>query len=218
MHTILSIPKTRTLAAVLLLGPLTAAAVEIYGGVGTTGGEVGLAQSVAAAASVRVEVNALRYSSSFTTSGIDYDTKLEATNAAVYLDAFFYGNVRVSAGALVGRRKMHGTATGIGSTISFNGVPYPMLPGDALDFEATFPTVTPYLGIGYGHHDAAPGLHLYVDAGVAYGRPKVTLSPTASLLAKVNPADLLAEQSSVQDKADRYRAYPVLKVGLIYAF
>ena len=46
----------------------------------------------------------------------------------------------------------------------------------------------------------------------------MTLSPTASLAAKVSPADLAAEQLLVQDKADRYRAYPVLKVGLSYGF
>ena len=167
---------------------------------------------------MRLEVDALRYSTSFTTSGIDYDAKLEATNAGVFVDGFVYGNVRISAGALVGSRKIHGNATGIGNTIAFNGVTYPVAPGDALNFEAKFPTVTPYLGIGYGHHDGSSGLHFYADAGVAYGRPKVTLSPTASLAMKVSPTDLLAEQESVQDKADRYRAYPVLKLGLIYAF
>jgi len=89
--------------------------------------------------------------------------------------------------------------------------------GDALDFDAKFPSVTPYLGLGYGHRTGA-GLQLYADAGVAYGRPKVTLSPTASLAAKVSPTDLAAEQVSVQDKADRYRTYPVLKIGLSYGF
>ena len=218
MHTIPLVSKRFAFAAVLLLGPLTGAATEVYGGAGTTGGELGLAQPLGSSASFRLEVEALRYSSSFTTSGIDYDTRFKATNAGIYLDGFVYADVRVSAGALVGSRKLHGTATGIGNTISFNGVPYPVSPGDALNFEAKFPTVTPYLGIGYGHHDASQGLHFYADAGVAYGRPRVTLSPTASLLEKLNPSDLLAEQSSVQDKADRYRAYPVLKVGVVYAF
>ncbi len=218
MHTNHPFSKRIAVLAALLLGPLAAAATEVYGGAGTTGGELGLAQALGASASFRLEVDALRYSTSFTTSGIDYDARFNATNAGIYLDGFVYADVRISAGALVGSRKMHGTATGIGSTISFNGVPYPVSPGDALNFEAKFPTVTPYLGVGYGHHDAAQGLHFYADAGVAYGRPKVTLSPTASLIEKVNPTDLLAEQSSVQDKADRYRAYPVLKIGVVYAF
>jgi hypothetical protein len=47
---------------------------------------------------------------------------------------------------------------------------------------------------------------------VAYGRPKVTLTPSASLAA------IAAQQASVQDQADHYRAYPVLKIGLSYGF
>ena len=120
-------------------------------------------------------------------------------------------------GALIGSRKFDGNATSLGNTVVLNGVTYPVSPGDALDFDARFPTVTPYLGLGYGHR-AGAGLQLYADAGVAYGRPKVTLSPTASLAAEVSPTDLLAEQQSVQDKADHYRAYPVLKIGLSYGF
>ena len=59
---------------------------------------------------------------------------------------------------------------------------------------------------------------LYADAGVAIGRPKVTLTPSASLAAKVNPADLASEQNSAQDKADGLRFYPVLKLGIRYTF
>ena len=50
------------------------------------------------------------------------------------------------------------------------------------------------------------------------GRPDVRLSPSASLAAKINPSDLAAEQASAQDKANRLRAYPVVKIGVAYAF
>lgn len=76
--------------------------------------------------------------------------------------------------------------------MAIDGVRYPVSPGDALDFDAKFPTVTPHLSLGYGHR-AGAGLQLYADAGVAYGRPKGTLWPTASLPARVSPADGLAE-------------------------
>jgi hypothetical protein len=205
-------------AAIALVSfPLAAASAELYGGVGSTGGEIGIAQPLGDALSVRLEGNALSYRTHFTTNGIDYDARLRSGNAAAYVDGFLVGSVRVTGGALVGSRKFHGTATSLGGSVTINGVAYPVGPGDALDFDASFPRVTPYLGVGYGHH-AGPGLQLYADAGVAYGRPKVTLSPTASLATKVSPSDLLAEQQSVQDKADRYRVYPVLKIGLGYRF
>jgi hypothetical protein len=216
MHRTLSAKPIATAIALVLL-PLAAASAEIYGGAGSTGGEIGVAQAVGSSFTMRLEGNALSYRTHFTTDGIDYDARLKSSNAAVYLDGFVVGSVRITGGALMGSRKFHGTATSLGSTVVINGVTYPVSPGDALDFDAKFPSVTPYLGLGYGHR-AGPGLQFYADAGVAYGRPKVTLSPSASLAMKVSPADLLAEQQSVQDKADHYRAYPVLKIGLGYGF
>ena len=198
-----------------------ASAAEFYLGGGTTGAEVGVAQPVGSGLTLRLEGNALTYRTHFNTDGIDYDARLKANNAGAYVDAFVSGGIRVTAGALMGNRKFHGTATGLNGSVSLNGVSYPVTPGDALDFEAKFPSVTPYLGLGYGHRgggDAGTGLRVYADAGVAYGRPKVTLSPTASLLTKVGEANVLAEQQTVQDKADKYRVYPVLKLGLGYAF
>ena len=216
MHrTISAKPIAAAIALVLL--PLAASSAEIYAGAGSTGAELGLAQAVGSSFTVRLEGNALSYRTHFTTDGIDYDARLKSGNAAAYLDGFVIGSVRITGGALIGSRKFHGTATGLGNTVQINGVSYPISPGDALDFDAKFPSVTPYLGLGYGHR-AGAGLQLYADAGVAYGRPKVTLSPLASLAMKISPTDLLAEQQSVQDKADRYRAYPVLKVGLSYGF
>ena len=217
MHRTLSAQPIAAAIALLLLSPFAATSAEVYGGAGSTGGEIGVAQAVGASVTVRLEGNALSYRTHFSTNGIDYDARLKSNNAGVYLDGFVFGGIRVTGGALIGSRKFHGTATSLGSTVSLNGVPYPVSPGDALDFDAKFPNVTPYLGIGYGHR-AGAGLQLYADAGVAYGRPKVTLSPTASLAMQINPVDLLAEQQSVQDKADHYRAYPVLKIGLSYLF
>ena len=78
--------------------------------------------------------------------------------------------------------------------------------------------MTPYLGLGFGHRAGGTGLRLYADAGVAWGRPEVRLSPSASLAAKINPADLAAERAAAQDKGDRIRAYPVVKLGVAYAF
>ena len=207
----------RLLLALPLL-PACASAADVYGGIGSTGFELGLSQSLGGSFGVRLDANTLTYTRKFTTSDIDYDAKLKFLNAGAYLDWFVVDGFRFTGGALIGNRRIHGVATGVGNTVKLNGVTYPLATTDALDFEAKFPTTTPYLGIGWGHHAQGTGFHFYADAGVAYGRPKVTLTPTATLLAKINPADLAAEQSSVQDKADDFRAYPVLKLGIVYSF
>jgi hypothetical protein len=191
---------------------------EVYGGGGTTGFEVGVAQPLSSRFAARLEANSLHVTRSFTTSDVDYDAKVKANNAGVYLDWFLGSSFRLTGGALVGNRNVHGTARSTGNTIELNGVTYVLTAGDSLDFDAKFPNVTPYVGIGWGHQEDSAGLHFYADAGVAIGRPRVTLTPSPSLAAKVNPNDLASEQTSAQDKADGLRFYPVLKLGIRYTF
>ncbi len=208
----------RGLAAALWVAAGGAAAGELYAGVGTTGLELGVAGRFGGDFAGRLEANALSVTRNLSTSDVDYDAKMKFVNAGVYLDWFVAGGLRLTGGALVGDRKVHGTARSAGNTISLNGVVYPVAAGDTLAFDARFPTATPYLGIGFGHHRADAGWHLYADAGVAFGRPKVKLSPSASLAAKLNPSDLAAEQALAQDEANGLRAYPVLKLGVAYTF
>lgn len=206
------------LVAALCLSAFDAAAGELYAGVGTTGVELGVGNRLGDSVTGRLEANALTYTRNFSTSDVDYDAKMKFVNAGAYVDWFLGSGFRVTGGALLGSRKVHGTARSFGNTITLNGVVYPVAAGDTLDFDAKYPSVTPYLGLGFGHHRQDAGMHFYADAGVAFARPKVTLTPSASLAAKLNPGDLGSEQALAQDKANGLRAYPVVKLGATYAF
>ena len=61
-------PLAAAIALVLL--PLAAVGAEIYGGIGTTGGELGAAQALGTAFGVRVEGNVLRYRTDKTDDGL----------------------------------------------------------------------------------------------------------------------------------------------------
>lgn len=204
--------------AALSCATLNAFAAEVYGGAGTTGLELGFSQPFSDRFGARLEANTLNVSHNLSTSNVDYDTKVKFTTAGVFGDYFLGSSFRITGGALMGNRKIHGVARSISNTIQLNGVTYLVAAGDSLDFEAKFPSVAPYLGIGWGHQQDSGGLHFYADAGAAFGRPKVTLTPTASLAAKLNPTDLASEQSSAQDKANSLRNYPVLKLGVRYTY
>jgi hypothetical protein len=206
-----------TLAALSCAGT-TASAGEVYGGIGSTGLELGLSHSLSERFGARLEGNSLSVTRNFTTSNVQYDARVKFSNAGLYLDWFVASSFRITGGALLGSRKIHGTARSIGNTIQLNGVLYPVVAGDSLDFDAKFPSATPYFGVGWGHQSGAPGLHLYGDVGVAIGKPEVTLTPSASLASKLNPNDLTAEQSAAQDKANSLRNYPVFKIGLRYTY
>ncbi len=206
------------LAAALSLAFVEASASELYAGIGTSGLELGAGARIGESFAARLDLNVLTVRRNVSTSDVEYDAKMKFFNAGAYLDWFVAGGFRLTGGTIIGDRKVHGTARSSGNTITLNGVVYPVAAGDGLDFDAKFPTVTPYLGVGFGHHRVDAGLHFYADAGVAYGRPKVTLTPTASLAAKLNPGDLASEQVLAQDQANSLRAYPVLKLGAAYAF
>lgn len=195
-----------------------ASADEVYGGAGTTGVEMGYGLKLDATRGVRVEANLLKYSPSFSTSDVDYDAKLKFGNAGMYFD-WFPGDssFRVSTGALIGPRKLEGTGRPNGGAITINGVAY-SAPGESLYMEAKFPIVSPYIGIGWGHKQSDNGGGFYADFGTAYGRPKVTLTASPGLLAAAGQANIDEEQRRAQDKADKLRFYPVLKVGYSYAF
>lgn len=196
---------------------VAASADEVYGGAGTTGVEVGYGLKLGADRGVRVDANFLNYSPSFSTSDVDYDAKLKFGNAGVYFD-WFPGDssFRVSTGALAGPRKLEGTGRPNGGVITINGVTYAAA-GESLHMEAKFPTVAPYIGIGWGHKESDKG-GFYADLGTAFGRPKVTLTASPGLLAAAGQANIDEEQRRAQDKADKLRFYPVLKVGYSYAF
>ena len=213
-------PRTaRATLAVLSCVSVHAMAAEVYGGAATTGVELGVGQTFAERFGLRLEGNSLNLTRNFSTSDVQYDAKVKFGNAGVFADVFIARGFRLTAGALVGDRGIHGVARSVGNTIQLNGVAYPVAAGDSLNFEAKFPTVSPYIGLGWGHQPSATaGLQFYADVGVAIGRPEVTFSPSASLAAKVNPSDLASEQASAQDKANSYRNYPVVKIGLLYAF
>ena len=152
-----------TLAA-LSCTAINTSAGEVYGGIGSTGLELGLSHGFSERLGARLEANSLRITRDFTTSDVQYDARVKFANAGLYMDWFVAGSFRLTGGALIGSRKIHGKARSIGNTIELNGIVYPIAAGDSLDFDAKFPSVTPYVGLGWGHHNDAPGLHLYGDA------------------------------------------------------
>lgn len=192
-----------------------ASAGEAYQGIGTTGLEAGYGVKLADTYGVRLDVSFLSYKQRLSTGDVDYDAKLKFANAGLYGDWFLSGSFRISGGALIGSRTLEGHGQSSGGTV--NGVAYPAAAG-GLRLEAKFPTVAPYLGIGWGHRQSNSGLGFYADLGAAYGRPKVQITSSPALVAAVGQANIDDEQRMAQDKADSLKFYPVAKIGVSYTF
>lgn len=209
----------KSMLLVVAIASAPALADEGYMGLGSTGLTLGFARGLGPGAVGRLEVNGLDYSRSYSSDGIDYDARLRHGSAAAFYDWFpTREGFRLTAGLFAGDTRLTGSSNGAaGTNYTINGVSYSAA-GESLSLRIKWPTVLPYLGVGWGHGQAAAGLGFYADAGVAYGKPSVSLSATPGLTAQATQANIDAERQRIENDVDKYRYLPVLRVGLSYTF
>lgn len=206
------------LAAGTLLLAGKANAVEVFGGLGSSGVEIGLAERVGGGVGLRMSGEFLRVGRDFESDGTTYDTKLKFATLGLYGDYFVAGGgFRLSGGVVIGTRKASGNAVVRDGAISINGTSYPAA-GESVGASARFPSAVPYVGIGYGHHQPSKGSGFYLDFGVAIGKAEAKVTPSPGLAAAAGQANVDAEQRKLQHDVDKIKAYPVLKFGFSYAF
>lgn len=192
-------------------------AVELFGGLGTTGLEIGLGSRIGPNTGLRMDAEFLDYSRSFDRNGASYDTKLKFSTLGVYGDYFLGSSFRFTAGALIGQRKASGNGVATNGTITINGTTYPAA-GESVAAEARFPSFAPYLGIGFGHAQVSKGLSFYFDAGVAIGKADAKITASPGLVAAAGQPNIDAEQRNLQDSVDALKFFPTVKFGLGYNF
>lgn len=206
--------------AVMAVASVSAQATEseIYGGVGTTGVSIGYARAITPSMGTRVEANVLSYKGNVTAGEIQYDAKLKMNSVGVFYDYFpFASHIRMTTGAYLGNRKLDLTASGA-STVVINSTTYDAK-GESVYGSVKFPKVSPYLGIGYGHNANDSGISFVADVGIALGKPTVSLSASPGLTAAAGQANIDAERNKAQsDINSKYKAYPVIKIGMGYVF
>lgn len=195
----------------------SASATGLYGNIGSDGLGIGFGRVVSESVGLRGELNYGRLDYSFKSADIDYDATIKLKSAGVYGDWFPTPSAfRLTAGLNFNGSRIDATGTS-DRTLIINGRPYSAA-GEKVIATIEWPSVMPYIGIGFGHGPAAKGWGMFADLGVLIGSPKTTLSTTPGLASQVSSADLEAERRKLQEKADDYRVYPVLKIGVSYRF
>ena len=209
-----------TIVLLLALGAATEAraqAGEIYGHVGTEGLGIGYSHSISPQAGVRVEANYGRFSRKIETDGVEYDARIRLGGIGVIGDWFPADNgFRLSGGLTWNDKKGSGTGRSEAESVTLNGQTYSLV-GEELRGSIKFPTVMPYLGIGWGHQGATRGWGFTADLGVLFGKPKARLSATPGLQQQAGD-DIEAERRELQREANKFKVYPILKVGVSYRF
>lgn len=199
-------------------------AQQVYLQGGTLGVGIGAALNVTKWFGMHADFNAINLSHNFTVGGNRYEDGIRLRQGGIYGDVFPWSNsgFRVTAGLRITDNEVSGNSVPTNGVYVFDGKASPAFPGEYATATVKYPTVMPYLGIGYGLQPRGKGFGLVVDLGVAYGVPRssYTLSPALSQIA--GPA--MSEQiiatglQQLRDKASPFRWYPTLQIGISYHF
>jgi len=221
------------IACGLLLATQSASAQEIYAKIGFLGVGAGYAHSLNERFGVRADFSSVGTISRDGTAGrLRYDADLKANQLGAYGDWFpFGGSFRLSAG--LHSRKLEVAADGRASqsgTITVGNVEVPYGGDtDTAHARVKWPTVAPYLGIGWGHHvGRGKGFGFLADIGVSFGSPKTELTISAPLREKLDvrailtgtsaDAEIERQRRDIADDVEEVKVFPHLFVGVSYRF
>lgn len=194
--------------------------------IGTPGVGIDLTKDITRTLNARAGVNFFSYGMSDEDDGDEGEAATE-----IELDLFLMtvpllldwhpsaGGFRLSCGIVFNGNKLELTATP-GDTVEINDEEYQI---SSLNGEATFNSLAPYLGIGWGNSSEKESgrWHFSFDLGVMFqGEPDIRLSATASDPAQQSmlDADLESEIDEIEDDASVFNIYPVLAFGVSYTF
>lgn len=214
----------RRFAAVLALAVTgllpQAQAGEVYANVGLPGIGLGYAHPIDSRFTVRADFMTLGSRSKSTTEeGIRYDGRYKLQRLAVLGDWFpFGGSFRLTGGLSSNQYKVTLDATGENGSLTIGDRTYTTTAADGLKVEVKFPSVTPYLGIGWGHQSAS-GWRFGADIGALVGRAKVNATVRGALASEPDiQANLDKELAELRDGVGKVRAIPQLSVAIGYSF
>ena len=215
------------LGAVVLAVALPAAAVEAYAATGFPYALIGVAHPLNDWFALHADFGTIAHHG-YTGSTADNDFKgqIDYNRAALVGDWFVArGGFRLSGGVTFNQAKATMTASAHNGKISIGGQQYDA-PSNLyyVQSDLSFPKAAPYVGLGWGHHDSAPGLSFNVDLGASIGTAKATplkASPalaTELALNQQGAADLAQENRDFQSTVHQFKAIPQLTLGVGYRF
>ncbi len=200
------------------------------------GGEV--ATAVTHSSNVRMGFNAFSYSRGFAQDGVNYNGSLTLRSVEAHFDWFpFAGSFHISPGVMAyNGNQVKGNATvlagqafSLGNGIYTTDPANPMIGTGKIDFARVAPTFL----VGWGNLLPRHGRRwsIPVEIGFAYqGQPRATLalaggvcdvSLTFCRSVASDPtvqANILAEQTKINNNLSLYKFYPVISVGFGYKF
>lgn len=245
--------KTKLFLAMFGLSCLTVQAneVEVYSKVGLPGVAVGAGYGINEYVSVRADYATLgSIKRDFKKREFAYNAKLKNDKLNLMVDFFpFKNGFRITSG--LGLLATKASATGhvknpINQRFKLGNQTYHIQidEKDKAYAEIKYPSVSPYLGLGYGHHIKQKNGNEWgflFDVGVYFGSAKTHLSLSQTLNDKLVDADQVASQASgtartraesqayinqnleqerskVSEVSSRFKVLPAVSLGISYNF
>lgn len=169
---------------------------------------------------LRLGFNTLNFGHTMKVSGSDYKATADIQSFGTTLDYYPLGTgLRLSAGARFGESELRVRARPA-SAIRLGDSTYSPDEVGSVTGRATFNSVVPYVGIGYGTTFFDGRMTVSLDAGAAYvGRANVRLAASGPYASDpVVQTDLSREAARIRDKAGDFQFYPAVQFSIGYRF
>ncbi len=195
------------------------ATVDIDVHASTLGVGAGFAFPITKNLAGRISLNQYTYTYQSTTDKINYDATLELESVAALADwHLFNGITHLSAGVIYNNNSLNMKAVPVGTTFTINNVVYQTNDITSLNADISFNKAAPYLGFGWSGRASKTGFSFKTDFGIMFqGAPKSKLTATGPS-ASAAAANIAAAEAELDKKLSKYNKYPVISVGMGYAF
>lgn len=194
------------------------AAIDVHAS--SLGFGVGFAIPVTENVSGRLSLSKYNYSFQTTSDQIKFDSTWKLESAAALADwHLFSGLTHLTAGLIYNNNSFDMNATPTGGSYTINGQTYTTSEVGTLNANITFNKISPYLGFGWSGRASKTGFSFKSDIGVMFqGSPKSSMTASGAAAGSQLAADVAAAQTKLDADLDKFKLYPVISVGVAYAF
>jgi hypothetical protein len=209
------------LTAIAALSQAPAHAAGAYASFGLPGVSGGYAYSVNEKMGLRAEAGTTgKVDKTDQSSGIRFDGTLRYHRIGLFGDFFpFSGGFRLTGGVTINRATMALRSRFNGSSpVTVNGKTVTPSSNDYLNAELKYPTLMPYIGLGWGHQAKPTGIGFTADIGVSLGRPKLKVNTNIVGQGGITQEDVDVKTDELYDDIGTVKLLPSASVGLNYSF
>jgi hypothetical protein len=153
--------------------------------------------------------------------GVRFDGQLKYNRVGLFSDFFpFSGGFRLTGGVTINRASLALRSRFNNTSVTVNGKTVTATSSDYYNADLKYPTLMPYIGIGWGHQAKPTGFGITADVGVSIGRPKLTASTNlvGAGGGAITQDDIDAKTQEIYDDVGALKLLPSASVGINFRY